>query len=109
MQCFYLAGFPSSTEGHTEVKGCPPTTKIKDLTPTPKIKGHLKRLILEACSSIKDEGICLLSQHNVPVLEVVNINQCQLLTGVAIRSLASVRLLIMNYRMSQLGNNNKIL
>ncbi len=90
IQCFYFAGLPPSAEGDTEVK---------DLLPMTEVKGHLKRLILEGCSSVKDEGMCLLSQHNVPVLEVVNMSQCQLLTGVAIKSLASVSMkpLIMNY------------
>ncbi len=55
-----------------------------------KVKGHLKRLILEGCVGVRDEGLSLLSRHNIPVLEVVNMSHCQLLTGIALSSVASV-------------------
>ncbi len=80
IQCFYLIGVPPLEARET---------KVKDQTTT-MVKGHLKTLLLEDCVGVRDEGISLLSQYNEPVLEVVNMSHCQLLTGVAVHSVAMV-------------------
>jgi len=68
-----------------------PAERGTENPPPSEVRGHLKTLILEGCSVMSDRGISLLSQHSVPVLEVVNISDCRQLTGAAVSSLATVR------------------
>lgn len=58
----------------------------------PPAEGHLKRLTLDSCSSVTDQGVLQLCRQPTPPLEVVNLSQCQLLTGAAICGITTVSL-----------------